>query len=389
MSATERDPAGSITGSHALLLVTQDFAPSAGGIQRVCVELARALSQRRIAVHVLAPNQPGAHAFDRREPYAITRYGDRRPRAFGVGVALLGALRESACPVLFAQWTGALAALLPRCLLELQRFGLIAHGKELMLTESGLRGSRVYAGALHRLLQKAQVTFAVSEFTAKLALARGARPERIRRLHLGVDSACFAPVAASMPPKISSGLGPHVLTIARLVPRKGIDTTIEAIERLRSTMPEARYLIVGEGPDRPRLLQLVARLGLQSHVQLLGEVSDDRLRSLLQAADVFVLASREEPSRADVEGFGLVLLEAQACGTPVVATHSGGMSDAVAEGESGLLVPADDAISLANALQALLGDTPRRVRMRTAARAFAMKHSWQRTAEEIEAALFL
>jgi len=229
--------------------------------------------------------------------------------------------------------------------------------------------------------------FAVSEFTAELARRRGAQPSRVRRLHLGVDSEIFSPDAAAMPLEVSAGPGPFIVTIARLVPRKGIDTAIQAVAELTRDRPELSYLVIGEGPDRTRLESLVTSCGLQDRVHLLGELPPDGLRRVLRAADLFVLASREEVQARDVEGFGLVLLEAQASGVPVIAARSGGMPDALREGETGLLVPQDDPHALARAMRQLLGDPQRLERMARAARAFALAHPWQRTAEEIQRAL--
>jgi phosphatidyl-myo-inositol dimannoside synthase len=378
---------GNGAGGSGLILATMDFPPRAGGIQQVCVELSRALCRLGIAVHVLAPSQPGDADFDRGEPYAVTRYRAGRTREPVLALALLRALRDRPRPVLFAQWTGALLGALPRSIAGLPRFGIITHGKELLLAPSGLRGGNAFAAVIRTVLNRADVVFAVSEFTAGLAQKRGAHPSRVRRLHLGVDAEIFFPDAAAMPPEICSAPGPFIVTIARLVPRKGIDTAIHAVAELTRDRPELTYLVIGDGPDRARLQSLVTSCGLQDRVHLLGELPADGLRRVLRAADLFVLDSREEPRARDVEGFGLVLLEAQASGVPVIAARSGGMPDALREGESGLLVPQDDPHALARAIRQLLSDPQRLERMGRSARAFALAHPWQRTAEEIRGAL--
>jgi phosphatidyl-myo-inositol dimannoside synthase len=388
MRVTPRDPGGGNgAGSSGLILATMDFPPRAGGIQQVCVELSRALSRLGVPVHVLAPSQPGDVEFDRGEPYSVTRYRAGRTREPVLALALLRALRDRPRPVLFAQWTGALLGALPRSIAGLPRFGIITHGKELLLAPSGLQAGNAFAAVIRTVLNRADVVFAVSGFTAALARQRGAHPSRVQRLHLGVDTEIFFPDAAAMPPEVCTSGGPFIVTIARLVPRKGIDTAIHAVAELTRDRPELTYLVIGEGPDRSRLQSLVTTCGLQGRVQLLGELPPGRLRQVLRAADLFVLDSREEPQARDVEGFGLVLLEAQASGVPVIAARSGGMPDALREGETGVLVPQDDSHALARAMRQLLGDPQRLERMGRAARTFALAHPWQRTAQEIQRAL--
>jgi phosphatidyl-myo-inositol dimannoside synthase len=385
--SAEQRRKGNGAAERGLILATMDFPPRSGGIQQVCVELSRALCRLGIAVHVLAPSQPGDVEFDRSEPYAVTRYRAGRTREPVLALALLRALHDKPRPVLFAQWTGALLGALPRSIAGLPRFGIITHGKELLLAPAGPRAANAFAAVIRIVLNRADVVFAVSEYTAELAKKRGAHPGRVQRLHLGVDSDVFFPDAAVMPPEVCAAGGPFIVTIARLVPRKGIDTAIHAVAELTRDRPELTYLVIGDGPDRARLQSLVTSCGLQDRVQLLGELPADGLRRVLRAADLFVLASREETQARDVEGFGLVLLEAQASGVPVIAARSGGMPDALREGETGLLVPQDDSDTLARAIRQLLDDPQRLERMGRSARAFALAHPWQRTAEEIQRAL--
>jgi len=146
------------------------------------------------------------------------------------------------------------------------------------------------------------------------------------------------------------GLGPGdfvILTLTRLVARKGVDDLIRALAILP---PEIKLLVVGDGPDRSRLEGLAAEAGLRGRVVFTGYV--DRTRPFYQAADVFALASREEEG-GDVEGFGIVLLEAQALGLPVIGTSSGGIPEAFLDGFTGLLVPPGRPEELARAIDRL------------------------------------
>ena len=152
------------------------------------------------------------------------------------------------------------------------------------------------------------------------------------------------------------GLGGErlLLTVARLVSRKGIDRVIEALSALREELPAVQYVVVGRGPDKGRLEQLARSAGLQGRVHFLQDVTDEELPDAYAAADAFVLAARDEPR--SVEGFGLVLLEAGAAGKPVVATAAGGVVDAVVHERTGLLVPPEAPGELAAALRRVLTD---------------------------------
>jgi len=179
----------------------------------------------------------------------------------------------------------------------------------------------------------------------------------------------------------------RLLTVARLVERKGIDTVLRALPEIARRHPTLRYAIAGEGPDRARLEALAAQLGVGERVDWLGYVSQEALAPLYASADLFALPSRSIPEQGDIEGFGLVLLEAQAAGTPVIAARSGGMPDAVHDGVTGVLIAPDDSAALARVASELLADPARRARMSEAARTFAAGKTWHATARSFLAAL--
>jgi phosphatidylinositol alpha-1,6-mannosyltransferase len=172
-----------------------------------------------------------------------------------------------------------------------------------------------------------------------------------------------------------------VLSAGRLVRRKGVDTLLRAFAALWRGEAGPALVVAGDGPDRGRL-EALAR-GLRVPVRFLGRVPDGELSGLYSAADLFVLAAREEPE-GDVEGFGLVLLEAAACGTPAVACRSGGVPDAVDDGVSGLLVPPDDPAALAAALTRVLTDDALRRWLACGARARAERSGWDVAADAIQ-----
>lgn len=160
---------------------------------------------------------------------------------------------------------------------------------------------------------------------------------------------------------------PSVLCLGRLVSRKGFDTVIQAMPRVRRAVPGARLVVCGDGPDRDRLEGLAESHGLNSAVMFPGYVPEQEKREYLHACDVFAMPSREEEG-GNIEGFGIVYLEAAACGKPSIAAETGGVPEAVLHEETGLLVPPDDPDALADAIVKLLKDDELRQRLGRAAR---------------------
>jgi phosphatidyl-myo-inositol dimannoside synthase len=387
--------------SRSLLLATLNFPPALGGIEHMCAELARELAGLGIAVHVVAPAQPGDAAIDAALPYRVTRYPAGPVRVANLGLALAPLLRAAPSWVLFAQWSAATPFALRRALgARATKLATLAHGKEYLTAQRGWRATRLWSAHRRAVLSQLAMVLAVSDYTAKHARASGARSVRVT--HPGVDAEHFSPAAASRVTRAELGdggprpsgagataVGPVLLSVARLVPRKGVDTMITALPAVVAMHPGLRYVVVGDGPDRERLSALAAAHGVAAHLRIVGGVSNDQLPAYYASANLFVLASRELPGVADAEGFGIVLLEAQACGTPVIAARSGGMPDALRAGETGLLVPPDDPGALAAAVLELLGDPPRLRAMGEAARAHALAKSWRATARCVAQALGL
>lgn len=369
-----------------LILASMDYPPAVGGVERLSERFAHQLHAIGVSVHVLAPAMEGDCAFDDAAPYPVTRFGAGRMRQPSLALALASLARGGA-PVLFGQWTAASLTLGIRALLgQPSRFASLGHGKELLLGGSFLRRRSAFRRYIRAVLGRLDLLVANSRYTAELARTRGA--PRVRVINPGVELDDFGPDG---PGSVAyDGVdGPRLLTVARLVPRKGVDTVIEALPELLRRHPNLRYYVAGDGPDRPRVQQLARQRGVADQVHFLGRVPQHELPALYRDADVMVLASRLEPGRRDVEGFGMVLLEAQASGTAVVACRCGGMPDAVVEGETGLLVREDDPDALSYALAGLLADRGRLETMGRQARRHAEGRTWDRAARELAAALRL
>lgn len=372
-------------------MATLNFPPMTGGIEQLSRALARGLAELGHEVRVLGPRFRGAAEHDAGEPYEVVRYRGGRLRHFALTAAVQRELARGETHFLFMQWTGATMLTAARRLSAGPGYmGIVMHGKDLLVAEHGYRSTFVYLGAMQMVLRNADRVFPVSRFTAQLARSRGVADERITLLNPGVDTELFHPrPAATIPKPWRDGDGPYLLTVTRLVPRKGVDTVIESLPRIRQRHPGVRYLVAGEGEDRGRLETLARRHDVADAVRFIGRVDDTILPELYAAVDLMVLVSRQEDDRGDVEGFGLVLLEAQASGTVVIGGNSGGIPDALDPDRTGLLVPPEDPRALATAVQSLLDDPQKMDRMSKEAARRAAQRSWTHVAQRLATALQL
>jgi phosphatidylinositol alpha-1,6-mannosyltransferase len=205
--------------------------------------------------------------------------------------------------------------------------------------------------------ESADLVVAISEYTRRLTLEAAPRATVVT-VPLGVNHEHFCPGDKELAKKRFGADGKVVLSsVSRLQAYKGHETVLRALAEL----PERQrnrvvYLIAGKGPCGDELRKLASDLGLSEQVRFLGFVPEEDLPDLYRASDLFVLCTRETSEQQEVEGFGLVFLEAQACGTPVVGTRTGGIPDAMKEGEGGWLIEQDDAEALSKILLGLAGD---------------------------------
>ncbi|MFN8039224.1 MAG: glycosyltransferase [Acidimicrobiales bacterium] len=393
------------------LLVTNDFPPKVGGIQSYLWELWRRLPPGEATV--LTTPHAGDLAWDREQPFRVVR---SRRRAL---LPTPGLVRE--VDRLAAEVGASLVLLDPAWPLGMvgrhldRPYGVVLHGAEVTIP-GRLPGTRALLG---HVLRGARLVVAAGGYPA-------AEGERAARSSLpsvlvppGVDVERFVPLepearsavrarllarsttdlgapaigtaARSRPLAADGGPGrateadadlpstdlaeadrPNpevdlVLSVSRLVPRKGMDVLIEAAALLAPTHPRLRVVIAGDGRDRARLERLVARTG--APVRLLGRVDDDDLPALYGAADVFAMVCRNRWAGLEQEGFGIVYLEAAAAGVPQVAGRSGGSHEAVVDGVTGVVVDDPRSVpAVAAALAGLLEDPARRARIGAAAR---------------------
>jgi phosphatidylinositol alpha-1,6-mannosyltransferase len=232
---------------------------------------------------------------------------------------------------------------------------------------------------LQRIAGDLDVLTYISEYTrGRLAPALGGRT-RLAQLSPGVDVDRFTPGADGASVRRRHGLGeaPVVVCVSRLVARKGQDVLVAGWPRVLARHPDARLLLVGGGPAEASLRRAVTRLGLERSVVLTGPVPADELPAFYAAGDVFAMPCRTRRAGLDVEGLGMVFLEAAACGRPVVAGTSGGAPEAVTEGVTGHVVDPRSADAVATAIAGLLADPARGRAMGAAGRAWVeQRWSW-------------
>lgn len=378
-----------------ILIPVYDFKPLLGGVANYVHELAVQFS-RRARVHVISRRVPGMEEFDQDLPYQITR--------IAVPTSTLGsypffarALREFMrqqrpdalfCPTWLPDGAAARSAIGSA---EIPYF-VAAHGMEVFDNFANIRNGirTVLTRRLRRaVFEGARKVFPVSNYTRKAVLAEAGGSEASTiTVNNGVNPAIFRklPETAGLRAKYKPAGEKIILTVTRLYPYKGVDRMLEALPAIVRAVPGVRYLIAGTGPDQERLQELATRLGLESHVSFLGAVPLATIVELYNVADLFIMLSRE--ALPDVEGFGLVFLEAAACGLPSLAGRSGGIPDAIEEGESGWLVDPCNLQEIAASTIDLLRCPDRLQRAAEFCLSTAPKKTWERAAARILTEMF-
>jgi phosphatidylinositol alpha-1,6-mannosyltransferase len=262
-------------------------------------------------------------------------------------------------------------------------FVVYAHGNEILSAAANSWG-----GA-RRALRRANAVFANSRYTASLLTDRiGVKPERVKILHPGCDPDEFSPGAPDASLYADSPLlrtaGPMLLTVGNIVERKGHDLVLKCLPELLKRWSDLVYVVVGEGPNRRPLEQLAQSLGVSGSVCFVGRADERALCNYYRRCDVMVMPSRLRARQHDVEGFGIVFLEANACGKPAIGGRCGGMADAIVHGETGFVVDSNDSADLLRHLQLLLSDRQLAQRFgATGRRRVVAELSWSAVADRV------
>jgi phosphatidylinositol alpha-1,6-mannosyltransferase len=354
------------------LVVTNDFPPRQGGIQTfVAALLARRPPESLV---VLASDHAGSAGYDAALPYPVVRAptGMLLPTP-AVARTAAALAREHGCRTAFYGAAAPLGLLAP----ALRRAGVThqvgaTHGHETGWV--ALPGAR---SMMRRIAGGLDVLTYISEYThGRLAPALADRVAMVQ-LSPGVDVDAFTPSVDGDPVRERYGLtgAPVVVCVSRLVPRKGQDVLVAAWPRVLARHPTAKLLLVGGGPSEGPLRRAVAARGVAGSVVLTGGVAAPDLPAHYAAGDVFAMPCRTRRGGLDVEGLGMVFLEAAACGKPVVAGTSGGAPETVREGVTGHVVDPRSPAAVAEALIGLLDD-PQRARAMGAAGRRWVEERW-------------
>lgn len=361
-----------------VLIVTNDFPPRTGGIQSFVHALAMQLSERIV---VYAPAWPGASAFDRSLPFPVVRHPTSLMLPLpSVRRRALAIMASQGCDrVLFgaAAPLGLLAPALRQA--GARRIVALTHGHEI-----GWAALPVARTLLRRIGDSVDVvTYLGDYFRDRLASALSpAAAARMARLAPAVDTETFRPGCGGAAIRQRLGLSerPVILCVSRLVARKGQDALIRALPSvLDANEHRPVLLLVGDGPYAGKLRRIAHEFSVTKNVVFAGEVPAGDLPACYDAADVFAMPCRTRRAGLDVEGLGIVFLEAAASGLPVIAGNSGGAPDAVLDGETGFVVAGEDPHAVADRLNRLLADPALMRDMGIKGRAW-MESSWQWTA---------
>jgi len=269
-------------------------------------------------------------------------------------------------------------------------FGILLHGGDILILQHQVHQSAVKRRTARALLSSAAVLVANSQWTRDRCLTLLSEleldtpPDLVRVVPLGADQVFFRPGIDASEVRARYGLGPGrwLLSVARLTLHKRIDTALHALAQLRTDYPDLHYAVVGAGEAQEALEHEAGELGVADRVRFLTDVPDRDLPGLYNAAEIYLGVSRLMEQR--VEGFGISLSEASACGLPVIAGRSGGIPEGVRDGETGLLVDAESPSAVAVALRRLLADPGLRARLGAAGRRLVERHyNWDRVTADL------
>jgi phosphatidylinositol alpha-1,6-mannosyltransferase len=377
------------TPNAKLLVLTELFLPTKGGTAVWAGEVYKRLGGK--GIHIVTADVPGAAEVDAAHPNSVHRLNLKRiswlkpeslamyAKFFAKSLALALTHRFDAIHAFRALPEGLVAWAVAR--LTFRPVVIYAHGEE--LTTWGKGGKYK---AMRFALKHADTVIANSEFTRKELMNMGVSAARIVLINPGVDVERFRPGLPCDDLKRHIGLAPGeklILSVGRLSRRKGFDMVVRSMPQLASQSISVRYALIGIGEDHDYLTNLARELGVSDRVHLLGHVSQDDLPRWYNACDVFAMPNREIDG--DTEGFGMVFIEAAACGKPTVAGNAGGTGQAIENDVTGFTVEAKSIQSVSMAFETLLLQTDTALLMgRNGHNRVLQKFSWDRVAKQTQ-----
>ncbi len=370
-----------------------DYKPMLGGIAEHAYRIALNLRRRGANVYVVAPKIAGSELFDSSQPFKTIRI-PRLPFLdwilyFFVLIKITGGCKIAFVYCATSYPCGFICKLLRP--FRTVRVGVGIHAHEVVYGGHNLR-QRIKK-ALRRLqiwafIDGADKVFAVSQFTAQQAITAGVESEKISVIYNGIDLDEIDRIGShcDLVQRLKIIGKRIILTVGRLEWRKGFDMVIRAMPSVLKMVPDAVYLIVGDGNIKKHLEDLSRGLGVADKVIFTGSQPRKDVLEIMKACDVFVMASRQE--KTSVEGFGIVFLEASACGKPVIGGRSGGIPDAIEDGVTGLLVDPEDPEEIAQSIGRILLDKQLADRLGANGRERVRRNfTWDKVVDRIIAAL--
>jgi phosphatidylinositol alpha-1,6-mannosyltransferase len=354
-----------------ILLVTNDFGPRTGGIETFVIGLLERIQGQEVIVFTSAQGDTAAYDQNWLNTFGIQVIRDRSKillpswrvtkrakdiiRSHGIEVVVFGAAAPLALMASALRKSGV------------KKIIALTHGHEVWWAKIF-----PFNLAMKRIGNSVDHLTYLGEFTRN-AIAQSLTQRSAHamvKIAPGIDTSHFIPQPDAMQKRITLGLENKkiIISVGRLVHRKGQDKLIEALPSVLQKIPNAHLLIVGEGPYKSHLEKLANKLSLTENITFVGRILYDKLPSYLSAADLFVMPSRSRFFGLEVEGLGIVYLEASACGIPVVAGNSGGAPDAVLDGVTGLCVDGTDVNQIAQAVIEICSDAARASKMGSAGR---------------------
>lgn len=349
-----------------ILLITNDFGPRAGGIETFVIGLLERIPAHQVIV--LTSSQEDTKTYDQNwlETFGVQVLRDKSKillPSWRVTRHVKKIIAENKIEVVIFGAAAPLAFMSK----SLRKMGVekivaLTHGHEVWWAKIF-----PFNLAIKRIARNVDCLTYLGEFTrSAISKTLGEKSRsKLVRISPGIDTAHFIPQPDGLKKRIELGLQEKkvIISVGRLVHRKGQDKLIEAMPKILKKIPNAHLLIIGEGPYKSHLDKLVKRHSLEESVTFVGRVLYDKLPSYLSASDLFAMPSRSRFFGLEVEGLGIVYLEASACGIPVVAGNSGGAPDAVLEGVTGFCVDGTNVAQIAQAVIDLCSDTGRASRM--------------------------
>lgn len=343
------------------VFIASDFAPKIGGIAQFMYGIISQLPPE--SVTAIALPTPGWEAFDKQQNFRIDRL--KAPSVWAESIShtkwtllhYYRQLRKVPEVDMVVCCHGSLTLMVAAYMLKKSRgtpFSIFLHGLDIL----GVRNRRRWS-LYKRLLQSADIIFPNSDMIKEAALSGGVHPNNIHLIHPCVNVDVLQVRVPSAQLRQSLGLVNRfiILTVARLTKAKGLDTVIQALPQVIQAIPEAHYLIVGDGPARSDLETLAAEYSVASNITFLGAKAHREIADFYAMSDLFVMTPHENPDTINVESFGIVYLEANLFGLPVIASSAGSIKDAVKHEETGLLVPPGQSSSLSQAIIRLQQDS--------------------------------